>query len=641
LIPAWLGKTAYAALFAVVLPVLLVLWARRLDQLVALPAYGSPAVGVVVVLLGAALMAAATRALWTHGNGLPMSPYPPARFVARGVYRYLSHPIYVGAVLVAVGLALGFRSAAGLWIVSPLLGAAAAAWVLGFERDATRERFGAAVRRPVLALPPPSRALPGGWDRASAYVLVFLPWLVLYQAVEFLGVPPDALVAWQAWDHALPVLPWTELLYLLAYPFVLAVPLVAATRLELRWFMTRGWMAMALILPLYLLLPIIAPAKPVVGEGVLETLMRWERVYDQPVTAFPAFHVVWMFLAARVYAWRWERLAPLWWLVAAAVSVSCVTVGMHASVDVLAGLAAFLVILHIERIWRWVRNGAERLANSWREVDLGPVRLINHGLYAALGAWVGVVVVVVLAGPENLWVLMGVTAAAVVGAALWAQVIEGSPQLLRPFGYYGSVAGLLVAVALAAAFGANAWLLLGAFAIGASLAQAIGRARCLVQGCCHGSESPDWLGIRYLHPRSRVVRLSPLAGRPLHPTQLYSAGWMLLVAAILLRLWILGAGLQLIVGLYFILSGLGRFVEEHYRGEPQTRVWAGFRLYQWLSIAFVVAGAAVTAMGATPAPQLALPDLGVLLAITAFSVLVYVAYGADFPRMKARFSRLV
>lgn len=638
---AWPGKVAYAALFIVGLPLALGLWAARLDQFVPLPAYGSSLLGGAIALVGAAMMAAATFALWVHGGGLPMSPYPPTRFVTSGVYRYLSHPMYLGAVVLAVGVALARRSPAGLWIVSPVLAAAAAAWVLGFERDATRARFGPAVKPPLLQLPPVSPAPPTIWDRRSVYALVFLPWLVIYEAVEFLGVPPDAVMAWQAWDHALPVVPWMEPFYLLVYPFVLSVPFAAATRADLRWFMTRGWVAMALIIPIYLLLPIVAPAKPVEGAGVLVTLMRWERAYDQAVTAFPAFHVVWMVLAARVYARGWERLAPLWWLLAAAVSVSCVAVGMHAVVDVLAALAALVAIVRIEWIWAQVRGGAERLANSWREVTLGPVRVINHGVYAAVGAWVGMVAAVSLAGPWNLWAVIGIAAAAIVGAGLWAQLIEGSPQLLRPYGYFGSVAGAAAGAAVAKALGADVWRLLAAFAIGAALTQAIGRGRCLVQGCCHGGESPAWLGIRYVHPRSRVTRLSPFAGLPLHPTQLYSAGWMLLVAAVLLRLWILGAGVEFIVGAYLVLTGLGRFVEEHYRGEPQTPIRGGLRLYQWLSIGFVIVGASLTTLGWTPALGVAMPPAGALEAITAFSLLTYVAYGVDFPRLNRRLSRLV
>jgi protein-S-isoprenylcysteine O-methyltransferase Ste14 len=635
------GKLAYGALFTVLLPALLVLWAARLDRLVPLPAYASPIGGGSIALLGLALMAAATAALWIHGHGLPMSAYPPARFVTSGVYRYLSNPIYVGAVLVTVGLALAAGSAAGLWLVSPLLALAAAAWVLGFERAATRAHFGDAVRPPLLRLPPPARTPPTGADRAAVLLLVFLPWALLYEAVEFLGVPPDAIIAWRAWDLALPVIPWTQLLYLLAYPAALAVPWVAASRADLRWFMVRGWVATALILPFYLLLPVIAPAKPVEGAGVLEAIMRWERAYDEPVTAFPSFHVVWMVLAACIFTRRWPRLAPLWWLTAAAVSVSCVTVGMHAAADILAGAVAALLIVRVDRLWEWARRGAERVANGWHEVRVGPVRLINHGAWAAAGGAAGVLAAVALAGSGYLWPILGISAAAVVGAAVWAQLVEGSPQLLRPYGYYGSVLGVLIGVVVAALFGADPWLLLAAFAVGASLTQAIGRGRCLVQGCCHGTECPAWLGIRFTHPRSRVTRLSDLGGRPLHPTQLYSAGWMLLVAAVLLRLWKLGAGTQFIVGLYFLLVGIGRFVEEHYRGEPQTAVWGGLRLYQWLAIGFVVVGGVVTTLGWSPAPTPVLPGGREILATLVFGALAYVAYGVDFPGLSTRFSRLV
>lgn len=636
-----LGRLAYGTLFVVALPLALVLWAARLDALIPLPAYGSPIVGGVVAGVGVLVMIVTTAALWIYGRGLPMSAYPPERFVTSWTYRYLANPMYVGAVILSLGLSLALQSPAGLWIVTPFLAVAATAWVLGFERQVTREHFGATIRQPLLKLPDASSDRPTQWDRISVYLLVFLPWLLLFQAVELLGVPRGAIDGWMSWDRALPVIPWTELIYFVTYPLLIAVPFVAASRADLRWFMTRGWIATALIIPMYLLIPVIAEAKPVVGDGLLETMLRWEREGDQPVTAFPAFHVVWMLLATIVYARRWRRLSMLWWTLAIGVAISCVTVGMHAAIDVVAGVIATVVVVRAERIWEWVRVRSERLANSWHEVMIGPVRLINHGIYAAVGSWIGIVVMVGLAGPESLWPLVAVSASSIVGAALWAQLVEGSPQLLRPYGYYGSVTGAAIALVVLGLIGYNGWHLAAAMTIGCSLAQAVNRGRCLVQGCCHGAEADAAVGIRYLHPRSRVTRLSSLGGRPLHPTQLYSALWMLTVTAILLRLWWVGAGLELIVGFYFLLTGLGRFVEEHYRGEPQTRIIAGLRLYQWLALAFIVAGALLTSAGWTPAPAPTLPTSATLAAATLFATLTYIAYGIDFPHLNARFSRLV
>ncbi len=322
------------------------------------------------------------------------------------------------------------------------------------------------------------------------------------------------------------------------------------------------------------------------------------------------------------------------------LAVSCVTTGMHAAADVVAGFAACMLVSHRDAVWRRVCNGAEHIANSWREITIGPVRLMSHGIYAGLGAAVGIVIAVALAGRQNAVWLAAMTLAGLVGAALWAQLVEGSPQLLRPYGYFGTVVTAVVLAAIASLAGADAWLLFVSFGVGSCFAQAIGRMRCLVQGCCHGREAPDSVGIRYVHPLSRAVRLSGLGGVPLHPTQLYSMLWTVLVGLLLLRLWAIQAPLQFLAGMYFILIGLGRFVEEHFRGEPQTAVIAGLRLYQWLSIAFVIGGAALTALGSRAAPSAIGFDPRVLPIALVVGAIYYLAYGADIPGSDRRFSRL-
>jgi hypothetical protein len=93
--------------------------------------------------------------------------------------------------------------------------------------------------------------------------------------------------------------------------------------------------------------------------------------------------------------------------------------------------------------------------------------------------------------------------------------------------------------------------------------------------------------------------------------------------------------------MYLLLVGLGRFVEEHLRGEPQTVCLGGLRLYQWLGIAFVLAGGALSAVAgpAAPAPAgLPVEALPVLIALTLHT---WFLYGVDFPNSNRRFSRLV
>ena len=184
------------------------------------------------------------------------------------------------------------------------------------------------------------------------------------------------------------------------------------------------------------------------------------------------------------------------------------------------------------------------------------------------------------------------------------------------------------------------WLVLAAFAAGGPWAQAMGRLRCLVQGCCHGRPAPESIGIRYTHPRSRVCRMTEWTGVPLHPTPMYSMLCNALVALVITRLWLIHAPLHLIAGLYFILTGLGRFVEEAWRGEPQTPVFANLRLYQWAAVASVVAGVLMTAIGRSEAAPAAQFGWGTLLPSVVFGLLVCFAMGVDFPESSRRFSRL-
>ena len=630
-----IGKIAYGALFAVVLPLALWLWAQRLNTLLHLPMIGNREFGVILASVGVALMVAAITALRIDGGGWPMSPYPPRRRVRTGPYAVMDDPIYVAAVLIAAGVAIAVRNAAGIWIVTPVLACTCAAFVIGYERDATDRLFGAKSDRPILRLPKASNAAPEFGDRVSIYVLVFLPWLIAYQAVNALGAPADVRFGWSRWDAAIPIWPWTELIYFAAYPMVLAVPLVARSKNVLRDFALRGWLATALITTFYLVFPIAVPPRAVPTGALFGWLMHWERAFDAPLTALPAFHVVWVMIAAAAFRRSWL------WIAAVVMSLACLTTGMHAMFDVAAGFAASAIIINSDHIWRALRRITERVANSWREWDLGFVRMMSHGLYAAAGAFVGIIIVGMLAGNEQLPAIIFIALAAIVGAALWAQFVEGSPALLRPFGYYGGILGGCSAVALSPILGGDRWLLLAAYCVAAPVVQAFGRIRCLVQGCCHGRPARDGIGIRYSHPRSRVTRLSDLREVPLHPTQLYSILWNLFAFAVLMRLWIAGAPLALICGAYFILNGLGRFVEEHYRGEPQTEIIAGLRVYQWLAIASVVAGGLLTFGDSRPAGTVTIPSLPIFIAATIVGAITYCAYGVDFPRLNVRFARLV
>lgn len=639
-----LGQILYGSLFCLVLPALLVLWARAAEPNVALPQLGAPwlAAAWVLTIAGLGLMLAGMAHLWIHGQGLPMNAYPPTRLVTQGTYRLLGHPIYTGFTLSCAGVAMLVRSAAGLWLVTPVMALLCTALVIGHERLDLAARFGGAQPgrpTPLLGRPEESEERPRRLEKLGAAAAVFLPWLLLYEMVVQLGVSPHAYSTVSPWEAGWPVLEWTEILYALTYPFVILAPFLTGTRRQLREFMAAGWWATAAGIFLQIVLPFQSPPRELVPTTALGRLLLWERAADGPAAAFPSFHVLWALLAATVWCRRFPALRVLWWLLAAAISVSCVTTGMHAVLDVVAGCLLFLATQRRRDLWQALQRGSERLASSWREWRLGPFRVISHSLFAGLAGLAGLLLAGLFVTDGR--ALLIVTLSALAAAAVWGQLVEGSPRLLRPFGYFGGLLGGLAGAAFCQlALGFPFLHTTAAFALAAPWVQAIGRLRCLVQGCCHGSVAADGDGIRYFHERSRVCQISGLRGQPLHNTQLYSILANLATGLFLARLWLGGASTAVLSGLYLILTGAGRFVEEAYRGEVQTKVIAGLRFYQWTAVASVVLGAAMTTWPATePLPLRALGLSQLVTAVTG-GLLSAVVMGMDLPSSKVRFSRL-
>jgi prolipoprotein diacylglyceryltransferase len=179
-------------------------------------------------------------------------------------------------------------------------------------------------------------------------------------------------------------------------------------------------------------------------------------------------------------------------------------------------------------------------------------------------------------------------------------------------------------------------------AIGLPFAQAVGRLRCLAQGCCHGSACDHGgVGLRYRNPLSRVKQIEWPAERDLKPAPVVSIAFNLLIGAALARAALDGLDVVVILSAYLILTGLSRFVEEGMRGEPQTPVWRGLSLYQWLCVGLVSAGMPVTFLpgaGALSGP--ALPGLGGVAIAASISMLWVVGLSVDWPWTGWRFSRL-
>jgi membrane-associated phospholipid phosphatase len=568
-----------------------------------------------------------------------MNAFPPPRVVTGGVYAWLPHPVYAGFVLCCAGAAIVSNSAAGLWIVTPAAALGCLSIVLGYEGPDLRRRFGSQLPEPWMG-PPSGQGFLPLWRRAGTALAVLVPFAVCYVAVKAMGLPADAFETRRSWEWAIPVLPSTMPLYASIY---LAVPLtffLCADRAEMRRLAAGGWLATGLNTLLYATVPATAAFRPVAGNDWMSQWLAWEQRMALPATgSLPSFHVSWAVICAATLArGPLRRWAALGWLWCAGLCVSCLTTGMHSLADVLAGALTGAVCVRPEWLWRRMLDGVERLGNNWKAWRFGPLRVINHGLWAGLAGFAVLLIAGMSADAGHLgWVVL-VASCALIGAGIFAQWVEGSQALLRPFGYFGSILGGLLALSIIALCQGPAADVMAAFAVAAPWGQAIGRLRCVVQGCCHGRPVP-W-GIRLTNPHSRAVKLAEFSGTPIHPAPLYSILANLVIGLVLLRLRVSGAGPFQIAGLYLLLAGMSRFAEEAYRGEPQTRRIAGLPLYQWMAAGSVVLGMVVMALRAPPLPPMRAPSAWLWAGAALWAVVSAFAMSMDFPASARRFSRL-
>ena len=641
------GELLYGLLFVVVVPFALVAWAYALDQRLALPALHFPAAGAAVAFTGFAILAAGMWSLIVRGGGLPMNAFPPPRFVRSGIFRWVSNPIYVGFGCVAGGTALFAGSGAGLFVVTPVLILAMMALVIGHERPDLLRRFGDAARAPpLLSLPPAGDEPPTAAHRAAVLLFVLVPWVAIYFGIQALGVPTDRIDLSFGFERHWPVLQWTVAIYVSAYLQAPLAVFIAASQRGLRRVALAGTLATIVVGICWIVIPAVVVHRPYTPHGPLGQVLTLERALDAGTVSFPSMHVVWALIAADVWSDRarlsghkMERVLGYFWAIA--IAATTITTGMHYVIDIAAAVPVYLAVRNPDAIWQRLRGGAEWMANSWREWRIGPVRVINHSVYAFVGAGIFILIAGMAIGPVYALSVVWVGTCILIGAGLWAQWLEGSPRLLRPFGWYGGMAGAIIGALTARVAGVPLLPLLASCAVAAPWLQLFGRMRCLVQGCCHGGPAGETVGIRYLHQRSRVMQTANLAGVAIHPTPLYSIIGNVVIGVLMARLRVVGAPDGFVVGAYLMLAGIARFAEESFRAEPQTLRVAGLPVYQWFAVASLVGGMVVSVLPSVArAGGFAVPTVPLVMGALALAVAAGFAMGVDFPNSNVRFSRL-
>lgn len=97
--------------------------------------------GGVLILAGLAAIIWVVVAFSSIGKGTPAPFDPPRKFVAQGLFRFVRNPMYVGALIALLGVAIMFQT---LWVggYALVLFLVLNGYVHLFEEAALKKRFG-------------------------------------------------------------------------------------------------------------------------------------------------------------------------------------------------------------------------------------------------------------------------------------------------------------------------------------------------------------------------------------------------------------------------------------------------------------------------------------------------------------------
>lgn len=152
--------------------------------------------------------------------------------------------------------------------------------------------------------------------------------------------------------------------------------------------------------------------------------------------------------------------------------------------------------------------------------------------------------------------------------------------------YGGLIGGITAGSVYARVRGWDVLAHLDIFAVAIPLFHVFGRIGCFFGGCCYGVEAA-W-GVTYT--------INPIAqanGVPRVPIQLIEAACNLVIFLVLLTLFRRGALPRRLIGVYGLLYGVVRFVDEFWRGDAYRGFLGPLSTSQWISLAVVAASVAL------------------------------------------------
>lgn len=627
-----LNKALYLFIFIVLIPISLLSWAKSTNSIINWPPVGGGIIGWVLIDLGLLIMIWAIYLLKKSDKGLFVQFLSPKHIIQEGPYRLFKHPVYWGFISFILGFFILTKMPSGVWLVTPTAVLATLALVWGYEKIDLEKRFPNYKAETLLRLP--EKGIPVSMrDRFAA-----MSWVVLTIVICNFFVRQFINNSIPLYGKVLESFQLGDKFY---YKFMSLAFIISTIFIIKHKHVLRQWTIVSLLsFYLALFVNVIWPESNLHWYSHIGSLFRPSissaiDLFAVPMCLiFVCLHCV--FRESKVIALPWLAFAGF-------IEYKNITLNMVRIEYFMFYLAVYIFAINYYNLWLLLRRVAEFIANSWQEWTIGKLKILSHGFYVGAGIFLGMVSASMLVGKEYSWAILIFTIVILISSLFWTKVIERGKKFKRPFGYYGALIGSIFAAIILYLIGYNVWLILTVIAVVMPRSQAVGKIKCLVKGCCHGSKvDNEDIGIRYFHEKSTVSSVSNLSGELLHPTPLYSMIWLFVVGFVMLSMWLHKMPFSLICGLYLILTGIGRFIEEAYRGEVNIIIYRGLKLYQWTALISVVVGIFLTTIN-TGYAEVVTPSFSweILIPSAIGGILVNFAMGIEFPKLQVEISKVV
>ncbi len=350
----------------------MVLWARYSSHWVLLPLPDLDLVTVIIAIYGLVVL---VSGLWQKFSSFFMvKHFIHNESVHWPKLQFLYLPSYYGIIILSFCLFALSDSASGYWLVSPLLAVALLGYVCSIKIRSEDGGIKKHCQMDVLAFPGENDGALSWKVRMRGMLLAFIPWAFIYESFILIGVPSDAIYSNIYLDAYIPFLDWTVIFYIATYFFACTVPFIVESREHLKQFVKDVFWCSLISGIIYFALPLVVFQKPFLPKNIFGELLMLDRSLDANCAAFPAFHVIWAWIIYNYYSLRFNRYKILWFLLACAITISCLTTANHSIVDVLAGIAVFLIVKS-----RMLFGNTWTAISDWQRTS---IRRIPRGIYA-------------------------------------------------------------------------------------------------------------------------------------------------------------------------------------------------------------------------------------------------------------------